>query len=433
MISCYDDLLSLHEKKLYLYGTGNVAGELRLFLEENSIDFEGYIVSKFENSRAEIDGKPVKSPAELKKQGDGAAVIAACIPRFRKEIVNSLLDADFLRVFTLSDAFAGRLKAQAECRKLFGKYSSRYRLCVPAHLETGQFMIRGNDPADSFRLRTETSRFRELIRDADGLLSGSDSLRQEFESIWSKFTDVKSLPRSPSTTRIDDFFNIYSIRCHVDKPIPDGAVPFYAQELQAGAAIAPARICSLTDDTGENISERNRDFSEASAIYWAWKNGSGKLYTGCMHYRRHLDLSESDLAAVLENDIDLVNTIPCILYPGIRQFFLQNFLYTRDWLLMTEGIESLHPEYLHTAAFLSEGHYYLANNIMIMKSEWFRRMCSFVFDILLYIDDYYKAHGFVRQDRYAGYIFEVLYSVFVLHHAKEMKMAFTDMNARVFC
>ena len=70
---------------------------------------------------------------------------------------------------------------------------------------------------------------------------------------------------------------------------------------------------------------------------------------------------------------------------------------------------------------------------MIMKSEWFRRMCSFVFDILLYIDDYYKAHGFVRQDRYAGYIFEVLYSVFVLHHAKEMKVAFTDMNARVFC
>ena len=45
----------------------------------------------------------------------------------------------------------------------------------------------------------------------------------------------------------------------------------------------------LGDDTGENISELNREVNEMTAIYWAWKNYD-KLgnpdYIGLCHYRR---------------------------------------------------------------------------------------------------------------------------------------------------
>ena len=51
----------------------------------------------------------------------------------------------------------------------------------------------------------------------------------------------------------------------------------------------------IGDDTGDNISELNREVNEMSAIYWAWKNYD-KLgnpdYIGLMHYRRLFDFFE---------------------------------------------------------------------------------------------------------------------------------------------
>ena len=62
-----------------------------------------------------------------------------------------------------------------------------------------------------------------------------------------------------------------------------------------------------------------------------------------------------------------------------------------------------------------------------MRREWFDEMCQFVFDILIDIDDMYKDKGFERNDRYAGYLFEVLYGLFVMHHSHELKIAYADM------
>lgn len=432
MIRAYDDLLKVNVKKLYLYGAKNVAMEIKDFFNRNSIAFEGYIVSKPENNKTEIDGKPVQALSELEVEFSEISVIVACSPNFKKEIVNALLNVGVYKIYLLDNTFAAELQVQAKVKKIFADFAQNYYIDTPPHLEWWQGLVRKRDSNDVFRLRTEINRIWSLTQQADKFLFKDDNLKTEFETLWCKFVDVKKLPRSGKKNSIKDFANIYSIRCHVDKVFENKEKFSYITDLQAGAALAPKRICDIADNDGENISDRNKDFSECSAIYWAWKNACEKEYVGCMHYRRHLDVTEDDLFSARSNDVGLINTIPSILFPNIKSFFVENFLFDKDWELMMEAIQKLHPEYLQSTMLLASGHYYLANNIFIMKSSWFKKMGTFVFDVLLYIDDFYKASGFVRQDRYAGYIFEFLYSVFVFHHAKEMNVAFADMKAFVF-
>lgn len=44
------------------------------------------------------------------------------------------------------------------------------------------------------------------------------------------------------------------------------------------------------DDTGDNISDLAKYFSELSVQYWAWKNADVNYY-GLCHYRRYLSFS----------------------------------------------------------------------------------------------------------------------------------------------
>ena len=109
-------------------------------------------------------------------------------------------------------------------------------------------------------------------------------------------------------------------------------------------------------------------------------------------------------------------------------FFTEYFVYKNDWQLMLDAISEMYPEYSEQAGIFSKNPFYLANNIFIMRSEWFDKMCKFVFDVLMYIDDCYREKHFVRNDRYAGYLFEVLYSIFVMCNSKDLNIAYSDMR-----
>ena len=57
--------------------------------------------------------------------------------------------------------------------------------------------------------------------------------------------------------------------------------------LQVGHAISP-ELGYLADDTGDNISRKNKSFCELTGIYWLWKNFHTCDYIGICHYRRYL-------------------------------------------------------------------------------------------------------------------------------------------------
>ena len=81
--------------------------------------------------------------------------------------------------------------------------------------------------------------------------------------------------------------NTKTIKVHVlhykEKQILD--LPAIYSHLVCGAAINETTTEFNKDNSGDNISSRNKYFSELTGIYWVWKNTSSDIVGFC-HYRR---------------------------------------------------------------------------------------------------------------------------------------------------
>ncbi len=156
----------------------------------------------------------------------------------------------------------------------------------------------------------------------------------------------------------------------------------------------------IGDDTGENISELNRDLNEWTVLYWAWKNYD-KLgnpdYIGLCHYRRFFELpifkrklfadflnkhgySQENFNAIFEK-YDFIYGHPNPPNPHIS---------FDGWQKAVQLSSKYHPllykEYLN---FQTENKFY-CNNMFIMKKEDFFKMCEECFPV---------AFDFIKKDK----------------------------------
>lgn len=61
-------------------------------------------------------------------------------------------------------------------------------------------------------------------------------------------------------------------------------LPAWTHPLQVGAALTKMRIAADTDDTGANISAKNVNYCELTALYWMWKNKLGPVQGDAEYY-----------------------------------------------------------------------------------------------------------------------------------------------------
>lgn len=249
-------------------------------------------------------------------------------------------------------------------------------------------------------------------------------------------TSISAATRMPKV-------NIYMVRFHRDTPLKASCSPSWLADrswihpLQAGAALTGERVADIQDNTGENISEKNGNYSELTALYWIWKNGGGETedsdrkaqdreagYLGLFHYRRVLDVTEEDLRRLAEHEIDVVLPYPTIHTPSADEHH-RRYVRERDWEAMCAALEELSPEYGARLPEILSQPYFYNYNMLIAEEDIFRKYCSWLFPILERTEELSSPKGWERADRYIGYLGENLTTLYFMYHRKDFKIAHT--------
>lgn len=73
--------------------------------------------------------------------------------------------------------------------------------------------------------------------------------------------------------------------------------------IHVGKKNSDVELGIIGDDIGENISKKNLQYCELTAIYWAWKNLTEENFIGLCHYRRYPTFRRNSIAVVTESHI----------------------------------------------------------------------------------------------------------------------------------
>ena len=213
--------------------------------------------------------------------------------------------------------------------------------------------------------------------------------------------------------------------------------------IQVGAALADSRFPGFVqDDTGENISAKNRSYCELTAQYWAWKNDAAD-YCGFFHYRRYLypDIREKRPYRIerepalplldklgygsfeeLIRQYDLIVPKGENMYVPVREHYADApFHHGRDLETAEQIIRERFPAYVPAMEEYLRGTVCYFGNIYIMKRAVFQDYCAWLFPILEEFDRRTDVSGYSAQElRVDGYLAERLLGVYLTHVRQQL-------------
>ena len=214
---------------------------------------------------------------------------------------------------------------------------------------------------------------------------------------------------------------IYVAKSIYDKNLKNKlSMKSYENEIQVGASLADRQICELRDDMNDNISYKNRQYCELTALYWIWKNDESE-YAGLSHYRRRFDIDESEISEICKAGIDVIVTIPIINLRGIgRQYSIDHS--AQDWEILCQEVHRLCPEYDNSLHIVQNQYYFYAYNMFIMRKNILDCYCRWLFPILEACEERIGEKDDVYQNRYIGFLAERLLNVFLYYNKNRVKI-----------
>ncbi len=426
MIKSLNELVEFCKKKndIYIYGAGTWAKNLYSYLTGNHIKVSAFIVSKKAEDEELLYSLPIVQISEFKRKDLGYFILVAIKgSSYNKDIMVNIMDNNVHNVYFLNDSIFHTIWLELS-KQLFGD-SQVYRIEVDCPVEAYHSifsMVGDNGKPYYWRFRYDTLAGNALV--IDDFFKDRNALR-EFENGYGKYNYLRYMDRVvvPSSAKC----SVYMAKCDKDKGLESKCqMPDWITPIQVGAALTDRRICEVADNTGDNISNRNLNYSECSALYWIWKNVKNTDYVGLCHYRRHFEIPDNDIRILSETDADVLATIPTFIPIGTLAFF-QAFILASDIQLLVELIKKIYPEYYYVALLFFKSRFYPPCNMMIMKYNIFNDYCKFAFSVTFEIERFYEERGIYRFNRYMGYIMECLFGIYLMKHKDEFKIAYTNM------
>ncbi len=187
------------------------------------------------------------------------------------------------------------------------------------------------------------------------------------------------------------------------------------------------------DDEGENIADKNSQYSELTALYWAWKNLSAE-YIGVVHYRRYMSINkckslnnilskEEAIRELSKNEILVVK--PRLYLETIKKHFVHchktmKIASARQIEILGDVIKEDSSEYAEAFLYVMNKHSAHMYNMFIMSKADLNEYCSWMFPILFETERRIDKEG-ILFERLMGSLSEFLLDTWLIKNRKSYK------------
>lgn len=205
----------------------------------------------------------------------------------------------------------------------------------------------------------------------------------------------------------------------------------------------------LGDNTGDNISIKNKNYCELTGIYWIWKNINSD-YIGVCHYRRYFNLkkihridekdlergiklSEEKIKFFLEKN-DMIVSEELKLYPNVEEQY-KKYHRIEDLKNLKKIItKNCEEKYIVAMNKVLKEDIIYPCNMLIARKEVFDDYCKWLFGILFELEKEIEISEDSYQARVFGFLSERMLRVYIEANKlkiKEVKVTRIEENLKL--
>lgn len=219
--------------------------------------------------------------------------------------------------------------------------------------------------------------------------------------------------------------------------------------IHVGSVLSSRMLNMASDDGEDSISQKNREYCELTAMYWAWKHDKAADWIGLMHYRRYLAFKDPRLSPdvfgclnfdeldhesatstglnaatvknIIESHTDLKAIMPtkwAVSKIGLRSlaehYETADFHHAKDLQTTRQVLAEKYPQHLETfdRVMANDSGYF--TNVFVLKREIFAAYCEWLFDILFEVEERTDLNNYsIAGRRVYGYLAERLFNVYM--------------------
>lgn len=196
------------------------------------------------------------------------------------------------------------------------------------------------------------------------------------------------------------------------------------------------------DDTGENISIKNPNYCELTALYWAWKNLDAD-FLGLVHYRRYFTRKEvhgsyaKRKEILTEEEWKKILSDYSVVVADRRKYYIEtnrshyNHAHYREGLDVAEQvIKEKFPEYSEAFAKVMNRTWAHMFNMFVMRRDLFDQYMSWLFSVLDDVEKRVEINEWNEyESRIYGFVAELMLDVWLEKNKfiyKEQNVSFME-------